>query len=221
MYNIDRMSEVTWPWLGGFLQAEGSITRFGFALGQANRQVLDLIREFLMFETGLEVPKVYTTVCSESGYKPGTVLYRLDVVGAKWSILFQSVIPYLRSDKFSRLARAFKSYDGSSYEVIPVEEHWVTGFWEGDGWVQVQLGGIQVGFSQKDCSLLEEIRDFFGWGRLHQNSRGVWSLTLQRSVHVDSSMSYVKVLCDNVVSVQRARQLDIAVDGYKRFAGVE
>ena len=54
------MKDITWSWIGGFVQAEGSVGPRSVSVSQKDREPLELIRDFFISETSCVVfPEVY------------------------------------------------------------------------------------------------------------------------------------------------------------------
>ena len=166
-----QVPEITWAWIAGFWQAEGSITYSQGAsrvsIGQKDREILDRLQEFLGFGYIYEQKVNF-------GYKTG-IYHQLQFnKRSENEIFFTKVLPYLWGDKRDRVLfeLSFLDIDYSYFPQEPLCWDYVCAFWEGDGYTSVndayfkRTGRgrpyVQSVFCQKDLTALFEIQRFLG-----------------------------------------------------------
>jgi len=156
-------NKITWPWLGGFFQAEGSIpTPYNLTIAQKDKEPLDMIYDFLVHE----LPNTSFTPTYGPYKNKGKGIYYLNIRKGFKKVL-TNLYPYLRDEKliYAHL------YLTTRPSTLPINDEWIVGFWEGDGSIQTGSRNLLV-FSQKNPNVLNEIQEHLKYGkvRLHTNN---------------------------------------------------
>jgi len=174
------VSTLTWEWLSGFFQAEGSVSGFVNQSGKA-RAILNLGQSKLNssilddIQTLVRHDYSYTPTVHESVGPYNHTFCRLKVNKTNVAVLMAyKMLPYLRSVKRSQVFDWFEKYELPAFECpqLPLSWEFVTGFWEGDGstvcWTSAdgyESSHFSIDFTQNsDLELLQNLRDFFGKG---------------------------------------------------------
>ena len=150
--------EITWEWLGGFVQAEGHInTPYWLDISQARREPLDMIHDFLLLKLPNAPARIYGLYKNK-----GRGIYQLRIHKNHQEVL-NTLHPYLRSEKHARAC----THLSTIAKMLPINNDWIMGFWEGDGFIRANI----LGFCQKDRTVLDEIQQHLDLGtvRPHAN----------------------------------------------------
>ena len=157
---VSKRTSLSWMWLAGFLQAEGSFGYKGITLGQKDREPLDLIKQFLEDELlPLKVPSV------NGPYKNGKSFI--------YSLTLSSM--YVRTKIFARiLSYTYSIKQPIKCVCLPITWEWLGGFWEGDGSITSvgvtsgSSGTTLISFTQKDVVVLRIIQAFLRKGKIYK-----------------------------------------------------
>jgi hypothetical protein len=161
---------ISWEWLAGFFQAEGSAyhapaSGHFISIAQKDTSVLRLIGSFLD-----------TYNISYSIYDPQRegVIPRMQVSTRQAEVLLWYVFPQLRSKKQTQLL----SWAAEANVLLPttpkpLDYDFVVGLYEGDGYPSYERARhcIFLKFYQHDLDLLEELKAFLQKGYIRVNSR--------------------------------------------------
>ena len=182
---------------------------------QKDREPLDLIREFLAKEfPGMYLQKVHGPYNAGKecfvGWNNQTYiqkgLHTFSVAGKKSLSVLVHLMPYLRNEKLYRAAERLVAQNLPLPKVLPIDEVWIAGFWEGDGSIYIaypNIQRIQTMFSQKDASILTEVKTFLTRGRIYTRknkhtdttiSRLIVDETLQKHPTIDTLLKHTKTL---------------------------
>lgn len=151
--NIEKLP-LTWSWLGGFFQAEGSILDSDIRLSQTYGNGLQLVRDFLLQEFGDSchvglsdsLPLKYVRKGGECAS------YSCISIARGRELVLNRLLPYLRYDKL--LSAVEKTC--VCCNTLPFDDDWIIGFWEGDGSIQLN----KLSFMQKDVRVLYDIQQY-------------------------------------------------------------
>ena len=225
------MNTLTWSWLGGFFSADGSVARPTrqskfLSVGQARREPLDLIHQFLCSS----LPGSRFTPVRGPYNNAHAGIYVQNVYGAFLPTL-RVLYPRLRGRRVKEWsAKWLEKLHQDVLSDIPIDDDWVVGFWEGDG--SVYLSGasdIQIVFAQKDVTVLEEIRtylaDRFDAGTIYDYkykvlvrnrypARSVARLTYHCGIHEQDMLGW---LYENVRCEFRRSQLGAFLEAIRLF----
>lgn len=221
------MKELTWSWLAGFFQAEGTVgeppVHKTLSISQAEREPLDLIVEFI----STYYPQARAKVRGSFGRGRG--IYTLYI----HFLALRSFCAWLRVEKLYRAAKWLKVTCDNVPTCLPIDDDWIAGFWEGDG--SVYLAGaldIQVVFTQRpeDVVVLEEVKKYllqydFGNGTVYDYrypilamkkypSHSAARLTYHCGVH---NQNLLKWLYGNVRCSFRKQRLGTFLDALRKF----
>ncbi len=211
---------ITWSWLAGFYQAEGSISynptysSHNLSIGQKGREILDRIRGFLGFGSIYPMaPKdCYLYSCSKR---------------ANTKIIADSILPHLIGGKWTTMISKCQEMDIDIIDAVvsPQKEldwDFVTGFWEGDGSISIndsyfrKTGGgrpyAQIVFAQLDPEVLHKIKDFLGPPGSIQPDREYYKLVVG---------DLREELLKHARTLERRTQLTVSLASSSKLRGVE
>lgn len=159
-----KLSEnLTWSWIAGFFQAEGNICLNKISIGQKNKEPLDLIYYFLQKELSpLQLPPTI------GPYKNGkSYIHFLNFSSHKTVTKFMSQIS-------SQILGEKRTYSNIITPPIPINDEWIAGFWEGDGYIYTHQitppnFSIRISFAQKDRTILEQIQQYLHKGKIYSH----------------------------------------------------
>lgn len=176
---------MTFEWLAGFHQAEGSfyldrwyknLPYLKWDIAQCNPELIHRVRDLI----GLGV---LTHQTQNTQYKEGLELDHLRVNGKEGVLKVAALIgPYLIGNKREQLNNTLTEAGCS-----PIEEwkgltwDFITGFYEGDGNLHLDTDRQHVVFAQKDDTILYQLRDFFGKGVICKGGRTTLNLRVSDS----------------------------------------
>jgi len=191
---------LTWSWVGGFIQAEGSIGVRRVTISQAQGNALELIADFLKSQiptlSDLKVSKPYRSGLRKDGSE--VLVRQLAVFSSGHVEVMQALYPHLRYDKSERIARCLKMSEPSMPQ--PFNDDWIVGFWEGDGWLEASTSYI-FGFGQSNTALLQDVQAYLGLGGSIRGTQLVIPVTKTRVQRIGELLQRVR-------SSHRREQLD-------------
>ena len=202
---------INWSWLAGFHQAEGyfSMDKNGliWGLSQKNPEILLQVKNFISVGSLYSSPNEITITPDGKTHIPNT--HQLKTFIFKDTLyLLELLTPYLWSNKkeqANKLMKACKLDPIERQEAITWD--FITGFWEGDGYLHRAITSINVCFTQKDTEILETIKQFIGSGSIakHKDAQ-----ELRIGDGSCSNRQTVKILLDHARVEERRAQLAIA-----------
>jgi len=151
-------SKLTWSWLGGFYQAEGCVSNRRLNIEQKEREPLELIVQFLMYELPnirpikVRGPLEHHTPATR---KP-TYIHSMTLPKITTAKVLHKLLPHIHTNVRHKI---IKDTNLQCVE-CPLNDDWIAGFWEGDGSIFPASIDVQIAFAQKDKVILEEIRKY-------------------------------------------------------------
>lgn len=174
-----ELAEFSWPWVGGFIDAEGCFGKtnessYSLQIEQKDPEFIGRLGKWLK----TQVPELTYSVYLRKGKDTG--LAQLSIAKKSFERITEFITPHLHYDfRRNQAARVGVSLS----EQAPVTDAYVVGFWEGDGgcyssYDPVGCRHFEFGFYQKDPAVLELIREFLGSGYVGKHNEDIWSLRL-------------------------------------------
>ena len=184
-----EIGNLSWEWLGGFIDAEGCFTAVNGGLPRLSisQNNPDLMREIGTW-VEKQVPGVQWSVCQQKERETAEVYFGTRALNQIWELL----TPHLHS--------THRRHQAATHGVqlapeAPMTDAYVTGFWEGDGSItcgiepsrlarQGKGDGVtvkgQITMFQKDRQLLDAIAAYLGRGTVYQRNtqNKIWVLVL-------------------------------------------
>jgi len=158
-YSSIDVGNMTWDYIGGFIDAEGTIYRwrhlYRVSIVNTNKEVLEKIRAFVGYGT-----LTYRTWLSHHG----TARPRL----RKQPIFTLSLCRKEIGEKLSShivLKRA-RIEDKFGIKLVEPQISWsyIAGLFDGDGWICQHNGSCKVGIASKHLDFLRTIKSFLNYG---------------------------------------------------------
>ena len=182
--------EFSWPWVGGFVDAEGMFDRVNtnswrLIISQKDPELLHRLRAWLQGEASKLGSEFTASISLDK--RDCAELY----IGVRSAEPLMSLLsPHLHSPH--RRTQAEKR-GVSLLAEAPLSDAYVAGFWEGDGGCYSHFSPVrnargektdkitasfEFGFYQKDPEVLEKIQEYLKKGSLYQakNQNHIWSL---------------------------------------------
>lgn len=220
------MKELTWPWLGGFFQAGGYVSRpapkapRALTVVQAKREPLDLIHQFLSNTLPsvcfVPVRGPYGTNIEMRGNYIQRGIYVQGIYGGLPDVL-SALSPWLRSEKRERAVEWLRILHRGVPEYQLINDDWIVGFWEGGGGVGLS-DSAHINFTQGDATVFGEIQAHlmgrFGCGSRYLSKYKVAQLNYSCSVR-DPKMP--EWLYENVRCEFRRSQLRVFLEALRRY----
>lgn len=165
--NTSSVLPITWNWIAGFFQAEGSVDliddkghlRPKVSIGLKDELTIKNISAFINTEFSSE---------SAHAYKDIRGFDQLRLNDKNTSVFLTNICRSMYGKKRAEVFECLQKPDDR--DTLPLQWEFLAGFYEGDGSTSITYNQCRIQFAQKDPTILYAIKEFFSKGCIHQHS---------------------------------------------------